>query len=248
MKVESSINKQLNLPDLNELGSLVVHNELLPSGKYLLKFIPAIRHSGIVPFERLPLNLKHNLYIKRVGDIIVSMLIILCVLSWLIPLLALIIKLDSKGPVFFFQKRNNRNGKVFTCIKFRSMIVNDEAHLMQAEENDRRITRFGKYLRKNHIDELPQFFNVFWGEMSLVGPRPHMIRENLRYDGSVEFYALRLRVKPGITGLAQVMGYAGTVREIEDMETRVRLDNYYIRHWSLKMDVMIFLTTLIRTT
>ncbi|MEO6683034.1 MAG: sugar transferase, partial [Ginsengibacter sp.] len=114
MKVESSINKQLNLPDLNELGSLVVHNELLPSGKYLLKFIPAIRHSGIVPFERLPLNLKHNLYIKRVGDIIVSMLIILCVLSWLIPLLALIIKLDSKGPVFFFQKRNNRNGKVFT--------------------------------------------------------------------------------------------------------------------------------------
>lgn len=186
-----------------------------------------------------------NPFLKRSADIFFSVLIILFILSWLIPVIAILIKSDSRGPVFFLQKRNKKNGKVFTCIKFRSMIVNGDADLVQAGENDKRITRTGRYLRKSHFDELPQFFNVLWGDMSIIGPRPHMISDNLRYNGCVDHYASRISVKPGITGLAQVMGYSGPVKNIDEMKSRVNMDNYYIRHWSFKLDMIILYTTII---
>ena len=214
--------------------------------KNLTKYIPAVVHPKTIPFERLPLALSHNRSFKRGADILLSFFVITSILSWLVPVIALIIKIDSKGPVFFLQKRNKRNGKVFTCIKFRSMIVNKDADLVQSKGNDKRITRFGKYLRKKHLDELPQFFNVLLGDMSIVGPRPHMISDNLRYDKCVDHYANRLSVKPGITGLAQVMGYTGPVEDIGEMKSRVRIDNYYIRHWCLKLDAIILYITIVK--
>lgn len=193
-----------------------------------------------------PFDNRFNHILKRSFDIFFSVIIIFFILSWLIPVIAILIKSDSRGPVFFLQKRNKKNGKVFTCIKFRSMIVNKDADLLQAEENDERITRTGKYLRKSHFDELPQFFNVLWGDMSVVGPRPHMISDNLRYNGCVDHYADRLSVKPGITGLAQVMGYIGPVEDIDEMKSRVRMDNLYISHRSLKLDMIILYITVFK--
>ncbi|HUZ61618.1 MAG TPA: sugar transferase [Hanamia sp.] len=246
MKKVSDLPHPINPSLANHLAGENEENNYAFSGWYLTKFIPAVVRLKIVPFERLPLALSHNRSLKRGADILLSFVVITCLLSWLIPVIALIIEIDSKGPVFFLQKRNKRNGKVFTCIKFRSMIVNEDADLVQAEENDKRITRFGKYLRKKHLDELPQFFNVLLGDMSIVGPRPHMIRDNLRYDKCVDHYANRLSVKPGITGLAQVMGYTGPVEDIGEMKSRVSIDNYYIRHWCLKLDAIILYITIIK--
>ena len=141
---------------------------------------------------------------KRMVDLVVSAAFIVCVLSWFIPLLAFLITMDSKGPVFFRQKRVGRGGRSFYCLKFRTMYVNKECHIKQAEKNDRRITRIGKMLRKTNIDEFPQFINVFLGDMSLVGPRPHMYADCGRFSQVVNGYKFRNMVKPGITGLAQV--------------------------------------------
>src|SRR5258705_4443522 len=165
--------------------------------------------SAATPLQIQLCDYRINRVLKRIIDIIFATLMIIFILSWLIPILAVLIKLDSKGPVFFLQKRNKRNGKIFLCLKFRSMIVNQDADLVPAAVNDPRITRIGKFLRRNYLDEFPQFLNVLWGDMSVVGPRPHMISENLRYDELVEHYDYRNKVKPGITGLAQVMGYVG---------------------------------------
>lgn len=183
--------------------------------------------------------------IKRGVDVVVSVVAIVLVLSWLIPIIALIIKLDSKGPVFFLQKRSKRGGKLFTCIKFRSMIVNDKAHLVPAKQNDQRITRIGRFLRDHYLDELPQFFNVLWGDMSIVGPRPHMLSDNIRYEEVFDYYNYRYQVKPGITGLAQVMGYVGP-GDIEMIKERLKLDIYYIRHWTPQLETKIFFLTALK--
>lgn len=183
---------------------------------------------------------------KRTGDIIVSLLVIVLVLSWLIPIITLLIKLDSRGPVFFFQKRNKKGGSVFTCIKFRSMIVNNEANTRQAGRYDNRITRVGKFLRNHYLDELPQFFNVLAGDMSVVGPRPHMINDNRLYDELIDHYSVRHKVKPGITGLAQVLGYVGNTDDIQDMKDRVYLDVFYVRHYSFLMDIRIMARTFLK--
>ena len=127
------------------------------------------------------------------------------------------------------------------------MFVNEEADLLPAKKNDKRITRVGKFLRQNYLDELPQFFNVLWGDMSVVGPRPHMISDNLRYDELVKYYSYRSKIKPGITGLAQVMGYAGPAPDIEQMQNRVNMDIFYLRHWSLKLDFTILYHTIRKT-
>jgi len=191
----------------------------------------------------LPLDGFVNRFIKRSGDLLFSTIIIAGLLSWLIPLIALAIKIDSKGPVFFLQKRNKRNGDIFTCIKFRSMIINEDADTSAATVDDNRITQLGKFLRNHFLDELPQFFNVWLGDMSLIGPRPHMIHDNIKYEELIEYYDYRHRAKPGITGLAQVLGYVGEITSIQRMKDRVQLDIFYIRHWSLKMDTRIFLRT-----
>ena len=196
----------------------------------------------------LPLDSARNRLIKRTGDIFLSSLVIVFFLSWLIPLIALLIKLDSKGPVFFFQKRNKRNGQVFTCIKFRSMVVNDEADITPAKVYDDRVTKAGRILRKHFLDELPQFFNVWWGDMSLIGPRPHMINDNIKYENLIDSYNYRHRVKPGITGLAQVLGFVGETKKIQAMKDRVQTDIFYVRHWSYRLDLKIFWYTLLRLT
>jgi len=156
---------------------------------------------------------------------------------------ALGIKLTSKGPVFFIQERSGENGRTFGCIKFRSMRVNDEADRVQATKNDPRKTRFGSFLRKSSIDELPQFINVLKGDMSIVGPRPHMLQHTELYSKLVNKYMVRHLIKPGITGWAQVTGYRGETHELSQMEGRVRRDIWYLENWSLLLDIRIMLLT-----
>ena len=192
----------------------------------------------------LPLESFSKRIIKRSGDIFLSSFVIVGLLSWLIPIMALLIKLDSKGPVFFLQKRNKKGGKTFPCIKFRTMIENEDADLLQATADDERITKLGRFLRNHYLDELPQFFNVFVGDMSFIGPRPHMVSDNNKYEELIEFYDYRHKVKPGITGLSQAMGYVGETRNIQAMRDRVQLDIFYVRHWSLRLDLKILWHTL----
>ena len=191
----------------------------------------------------VPLENTWNAGIKRCFDIIVSLVLIAGILSWLIPLLAILIKLDSRGPVFFLQKRNKNGGRFFTCIKFRSMFVNEEADTLVASENDKRITRVGKILRRYHIDELPQLLNVLTGDMSVIGPRPHMVSENIIYENLLQNYDYRHTVKPGITGLAQSLGNFGSTSDLEKVKERVRLDIQYINSWSFGMDIKILYRT-----
>ncbi len=198
------------------------------------------------PFMKLmpePLTNPVKQFVKRSFDIVFSLLVIVFVLSWLFPLVALIIKLESKGPVFFVQKRSGLNNKTFNCLKFRSMRVNEVADLVTATKNDARITRFGAFMRKTSIDELPQFFNVLAGQMSVVGPRPHMISQTEQYATITRKYMLRHMVKPGITGWAQVMGARGEIFSDADMQNRIEKDIWYIQHWSVFLDLkIIFLT------
>lgn len=192
----------------------------------------------------LPLQRTRNALLKRTTDVLLSGLLLLCFFPWLIPLISLLIVLDSRGPVFFLQQRNKRNGGVFRCIKFRTMFVNVEADLLPVCQNDERITRVGKWLRRFHLDELPQLLNVFRGDMSLIGPRPHMISDNRRFEVLVSNYDLRHAVKPGMTGLAQVAGWTGPVTNLAELKERVEKDLYYVCQWSLLLDVKIACLTL----
>ena len=206
-------------------------------------FIPEQTISPL-PEISSPLNSGFNQLIKSVFDISLSFILIITILSWLIPLLALLIKLDSRGPVFFLQKRTGAGGKAFSCIKFRSMFVNNDAHILPAQENDPRITQLGKTLRKYHLDELPQLLNVFMGDMSMVGPRPHMLQENQQYENMIEAYSLRHTVKPGITGLAQSMGNFGATYDMASLKERTTFDIEYIQTWSLRKDLLILWRTI----
>jgi putative colanic acid biosynthesis UDP-glucose lipid carrier transferase len=180
---------------------------------------------------------------KRILDITLSSAFILLLLSWLVPIIALLIKLDSKGPVFFKQKRVGRGGRSFFCWKFRTMVMNNEADEKQATENDQRITAIGKYLRKSNLDEFPQFLNVLMGDMSIVGPRPHMHADCSSFSAIIPGYKFRNLVKPGITGMAQVKGYHGRVVTTECIFRRYQWDAYYIRNASLFLDLRIILMT-----
>jgi putative colanic acid biosynthesis UDP-glucose lipid carrier transferase len=202
------------------------------------------KNTAAVYFIQLPLHKLINRIIKRTIDIFLSITVIAGILSWLIPLMAVLIKTSSAGPVFFLQKRRRKNGAVFTCIKFRSMIVNPLADILPAARNDKRITPLGCFLRKTFIDELPQFFNVLWGDMSVIGPRPHMLSESLRFEEEVPHYSYREKIKPGITGLSQVMGLEGAADNIYKMKARVDMDIFYLRHWSLKLDAVILYRTI----
>ena len=183
---------------------------------------------------------------KRVSDIVIAALVIVAVLSWLTPLLAIFIKISSKGPVFFFQKRVGRFGRSFTCIKFRTMIVNSEADQCSAGENDQRITRIGKFLRRSNIDELPQFFNVLLGHMSVVGPRPHMYADCREFSTIVPRYKFRTLVKPGITGLSQIKGYHGQVISMECIYQRYIWDIFYVRNACFWLDMRIMAFTAVQ--
>jgi putative colanic acid biosynthesis UDP-glucose lipid carrier transferase len=191
-----------------------------------------------------PLDMDDNKMLKRSFDILFSSLIILGFLSWILPILAICIKLSSKGPVFFKQKRTGINNHPFTCWKLRTMYLNEDAHTRQASFNDPRITWIGSFLRKFSLDEIPQFFNVFIGNMSLVGPRPHMIRHTEQYSRVIDKYMLRHFVKPGITGLSQVQGYRGEIRDEHALRNRVRLDVLYLERWHFMLDMRIILKTI----
>jgi putative colanic acid biosynthesis UDP-glucose lipid carrier transferase len=182
--------------------------------------------------------------IKRIFDVIFSLLVIILLLSWLIPILAILIKLESKGPVFFKQGRPGLDEEEFNCFKFRSMQLNGSTE-KEASKNDPRVTKIGKFMRKTSIDELPQFFNVLFGEMSVVGPRPHLWSQNKAYSNRIKKYMVRHYVKPGITGLAQVKGFRGEIETEEDMVNRIKLDVFYIENWSMVLDIKIIAQTLI---
>jgi putative colanic acid biosysnthesis UDP-glucose lipid carrier transferase len=190
---------------------------------------------------------KNYMFFKRAIDICFSFLFTVLVLSWLLPIIAIWIKLDSKGPVFFSQKRIGRNGKIFWCLKLRTMIQNDDADEKPAEENDNRITRAGKFLRRTNLDELPQFLNVLIGSMSLVGPRPHMQSDYIRFSFVISSYKFRTLVKPGITGLAQIKGHFGPARDYESIVTRYYWDAVYVRKASLWLDMKITGSTVKRS-
>ncbi len=190
-----------------------------------------------------PLDDRKNMVVKRTFDILFSSLVILTIFSWLFPLLALLVIIDSKGPVFFKQKRTGKDNKSFYCYKFRTMYANNNKEELQATKNDCRVTKIGMFLRKTSLDELPQFFNVLMGHMSVVGPRPHMLKHTEEYSKVIEKFMARHFVKPGITGLAQAKGFRGETNSIDLMEKRVKLDRFYIEKWSLILDLkIIFLT------
>lgn len=182
-------------------------------------------------------------YLKRSFDILFSLFIILFIVSWLCPILAILIKLESDGPVFFVQTRTGRNNGNFKCYKFRSMRINADADKKQATRDDRRITRIGAFLRKTSLDELPQFFNVLIGSMSIVGPRPHMISHTEEYSQLTDKYKTRLLLRPGITGWAQILGLRGEIKNTEAMIERIDADVWYLKNWSFMLDLkIIFLT------
>jgi putative colanic acid biosynthesis UDP-glucose lipid carrier transferase len=199
----------------------------------------------ILSLRAISLQEPVNKFIKRLFDILFSIFIIVFVLSWLTPILAIIIKLESKGPVFFKQSRNGFNYNEFECYKFRSMTPNENAHLHQVTKGDLRITKVGSFIRKTSIDELPQFFNVLFGDMSVVGPRPHMVSHTNMYAQRIDKFMVRHFVKPGITGLAQISGFRGEVETDKDIINRVKYDIFYIENWSLLLDLKIIFQTFI---
>jgi len=200
-------------------------------------------HIPVLNVTSIPLDDVKNRVIKRSFDILFSSLFIITVLSWLYPLIAILIKLDSKGPVLFKQPRTGKGNNDFVCYKFRTMKVNNDSDLVQATKNDSRITAFGSFLRKTSLDEFPQFFNVLFGSMSVVGPRPHMISHTEEYSKRINKFMARHFVKPGITGLAQAKGYRGETKELMQMKGRVKLDRFYVLNWSLLFDIKILLLT-----
>lgn len=245
---------------LSDLSNTDVNNfiDFTDNNLKTLKFLPdekevtarnlKLDYYGYIPIvslRNIPLDITANKVIKRTFDILFSVIIIVGILSWLIPILAFFIKSESKGPIFFKQKRNGLNYHEFDCFKFRSMTLNEIADVEQVSKNDPRITKIGRFIRKTSIDELPQFFNVFLGDMSVVGPRPHMVSHTEMYAKKVDKFMVRHFIKPGITGLAQTNGYRGEVESEKDIINRVKYDIFYLENWSLLLDVkIVFLTVL----
>lgn len=198
----------------------------------------------VLTLQKTPLHHPSIQLIKRIFDIIFSLVIVIGVLSWLTPILAILIKLESKGPVFFKQSRPGINEEEFSCYKFRSMQLNGLTET-EASKNDPRVTKIGRFIRKTSIDEIPQFFNVLKGEMSVVGPRPHLWSQNIAYGNKVKKYMVRHYVKPGVTGLAQVKGFRGEIETDDDMINRIKFDVFYIENWSFIMDIKIIIQTVV---
>jgi putative colanic acid biosynthesis UDP-glucose lipid carrier transferase len=222
--------------------------KLLPDAKDAYTTKTEIEYFDYIPvlsLRKIPIDDNINQILKRSFDIVFSLFMIIFVLSWLTPLMYILIKIESKGPLFFKQKRDGLNGERFICYKYRSMYINEDSEKIQAVRGDNRVTKTGRFLRKTSIDELPQFLNVLVGDMSVVGPRPHMLSQTEKYSKLVDKFMVRHFVKPGITGLAQVRGYRGEVEKNEDMENRVKLDIFYIENWSFFLDLKIIWLTII---
>jgi len=194
--------------------------------------------------QEIPLDNVGSRVQKRLFDILFASMVCLFILSWLYPIVALLIKLSSRGPVIFKQQRTGINNRTFVCYKFRSMKPNRDADRKQATANDQRITRIGRFLRRSNLDEFPQFFNVLKGDMSIVGPRPHMLSHTEEYAALIDRYLIRHYVKPGITGWAQVKGYRGETSNLGAMEKRVKADMEYIENWTFSWDLRIIWLTI----
>jgi undecaprenyl-phosphate galactose phosphotransferase/putative colanic acid biosynthesis UDP-glucose lipid carrier transferase len=244
----------LRKDNIAAINSLV---EICERNMVRIKFIPAYlkytkaRKVDISFYENIPvftlrkeaLESTFNRLIKKTFDLCFSSMVILFIFPWLFPVLMILIKMESPGPVFFRQKRSGRDNRNFTCLKFRTMQVNNESDVAQATAGDARITKLGAFMRKTSLDELPQFFNVLWGNMSVVGPRPHMLLHTEQYSELINNFLVRHYAKPGITGWAQISGFRGETKELEDMESRVNYDIWYIENWTFVLDLkIIFLT------
>jgi putative colanic acid biosysnthesis UDP-glucose lipid carrier transferase len=222
------------VPDMGALVKRQVHVDYL-------------NEMPVISLRKEPLDDLGNKIKKRIFDIVVSSLVIVFILSWLVPLIGLLIKLESKGPIFFKQLRSGKDNKSFWCFKFRSMTVNANAHLLQATRNDARITKIGAFLRRSSLDEFPQFLNVFMGSMSIVGPRPHMLKHTDDYSKIIDEYMIRQFLKPGITGWAQVNGFRGETKTLDQMKKRVEFDLWYMENWNLWLDIRIMFLTVFNT-
>jgi len=207
-------------------------------------YYPENLEKGNWKFVREYWSDRYNyLIFKRLMDVFTSLAVILLIFPWLFPVIVLLIRLDSKGPVFFRQKRVGFLGKTFWCYKFRTMCVNDYADTHRASKNDPRVTRVGWFLRNTCLDEIPQFINVLLGQMSIVGPRPHMLKDTQEFANLVSNYNFRNMARPGITGLSQVRGYRGPATSFESILRRYRWDSYYIRNVNFGLDLKIMLET-----
>ena len=206
-------------------------------------FISKISTVPYISINKLPLDNSFNIFSKRIFDIVFSSLVIVFILSWMIPLFGLFIKFNSKGPVLFLQKRDGFKGITFNCFKFRTMVINKMSDIKMADDNDKRLTKFGRFLRLSTLDEMPQFINVFLGDMSIVGPRPHPVSLNIKYSNDIVNFNKRHRFKPGITGLSQSLGYSGFIKSSQDMSDRVKMDIFYFKKWSLLLDFKIVFKT-----
>lgn len=238
----AELNKLIEFADNNLIQVYLVPDKKgIPYRKLNIDFFA---HVPLLSVRHLAIDEPLNRFVKRSFDIVFSLAVIVLVLSWLIPIMTVLIKLSSPGPVFFKQLRSGRNNDLFWCLKFRTMRINSEADTKQAEKNDTRITPLGAFLRKSSIDELPQFLNVFVGDMSVVGPRPHMVSHTELYSKIISRFMVRHLVKPGVTGLSQAMGLRGETREKNDMKNRVRVDIFYIENWSFWLDIKIIFMTI----
>jgi putative colanic acid biosynthesis UDP-glucose lipid carrier transferase len=240
---QKQINKIVDFAD-NNLRVL----KFLPDTKDIYAKQLKIDYYGYLPIlslRQIPIEEPFNQFLKRTFDIIFSILIIVFVLSWLTPLLAILIKIESPGPVFFKQPRTGINFKEFNCYKYRSMTTEGTSHVIHTKKNDDRVTKLGSFLRRTSIDELPQFFNVLKGEMSIVGPRPHMTFQTEMFAEKVDKFMVRHFVKPGITGLAQVSGYRGEIETDKDIINRVKYDIFYLENWSVFLDIKIIFMTIV---
>lgn len=221
--------------------------KFIPDSKEIFSKNLKIDYYGFFPvlsLQKTQLDEPVVKFIKRAFDVFFSLLVIVFFLSWLTPILALLILLESKGPVFFKQSRPGLNEEEFFCYKFRSMRVNSTTE-KEASRNDPRVTKIGRFIRKTSLDEMPQFFNVLFGDMSVVGPRPHLWSQNKTYGNRIKKYMVRHYVKPGITGLAQVRGFRGEIETDEDMINRIKYDVFYIENWSVLLDLKIIVQTVI---
>jgi putative colanic acid biosynthesis UDP-glucose lipid carrier transferase len=206
-------------------------------------YIDYLRDMPILSLRPEPLEDIANRIKKRFFDIFFSIIIIICILSWITPILALLVKLTSKGPIFFTQYRSGKDDQMFKCYKFRSLKLNRECESKQVTQGDSRYTIIGRFLRKTNLDELPQFFNVLVGNMSIVGPRPHMLNHTQDFSKIIDEYMIRQFIKPGITGWAQVNGFRGEIKNNEQLRQRIQHDIWYMENWGIWLDIYIIILT-----
>lgn len=237
------------IPNLIQLCErYMVRLKIIPNFQQYTKMrrvsIDFYENTPVLTLRKEPQEFVKNRMMKNTFDVLFSLGVIVLVFSWLFPILIAVVKLSSKGPAFFRQKRSGENNETFTCLKFRTMKVNALSDELQSKKGDPRITKIGAFMRKTNLDELPQFFNVLIGQMSVVGPRPHMLKHTEEYSELINNYLVRHFVKPGITGWAQVKGYRGETKKLIDMKNRVEFDIWYIENWTFLLDLKIIWMTI----